>query len=290
MITLFSLPKPFEGHNAIIQRNAIQSWLHLRPAPQVILCGGEAGIAETAREFGVDHIPAIPLNDYGTPLLNGAFARAQADARYERVCYINTDIILLPDFLAAVQCLRFPKYLMIGRRWNLDIRQALDFSDPSWAEDLRRRVVQEGVLFPPAGSDYFLFVKGSLGELPPFVVGRPGWDNWMIYNARMRRLPVVDATHATPAIHQNHDYRHIRDAYQPNAYTGPEADYNLNLMGGHRALFVIDDATHVLAGRRVIPALGPQHLARRIRTLAVLNPSLRPLADRLKGLSRKIGR
>ncbi len=286
MLTIFTLPKPFTGHSAIIQRNAIQSWLRLQPKPQVILCGQDEGIADTTREFGLQHIADIPTNNYGTPLISATFAQAQAAAHSDLVCYINCDIILLQDFISAIQSLHFKEYLMVGRRWNLDIQEPLNFSAPECENDLRRKVDREGSLMAPTGSDYFVFFKHTLGEMPPFVVGRPGWDNWMIYNARIRGLPVVDATAACLAIHQNHDYRHVHNAYQANAYEGPEADHNLKLMGGNRTRFNITDATYVLRNGRTVPALGPQHLVRRVRTLAVMHPSLRSLTDKLKRLSK----
>ncbi len=284
MLSIFTLPKPFREHSNVIQRNALQSWRQLRPAPQIILCGRDAGIAEAAQEFGVEHIPDVPCNEYGTPLLSEAFALAQAAARFRLVCYLNADIILLPDFITAVQRLRFERFLMVGQRWNLDVKTLLDFSNPAWASDLRQWVEREGELYPPMGSDYFVFVNHTLGDLLPFAVGRPGWDNWMIYRARSLGMPVVDATGGCMVVHQNHDYRHVRNAYIENRYEGPEADHNLRLMGGNRTRFNLADATHVAVGKRVFPALAPRHLARRVRTLAVLHPTLRPLADGVKRL------
>lgn len=61
---LFASPKPFHGHNAIIQRNAIRSWTLLRPACQIILCGNDEGTAETATEMGAQHIPNIARTAY----------------------------------------------------------------------------------------------------------------------------------------------------------------------------------------------------------------------------------
>lgn len=52
MITIFSTPKPFRGHFEIIQRNAIQSWLRLRPGCEIILLGNDEGTAE----FNLRHV------------------------------------------------------------------------------------------------------------------------------------------------------------------------------------------------------------------------------------------
>ena len=102
MLTIFALPKPFRGHIATIQRNAIGSWARLRPSCQILLLGSEEGTAEIAKEFDVCHVPEVAVNEYGTPLLNDLFEKAEKLARYELLCYVNCDIILMDDFIQAV--------------------------------------------------------------------------------------------------------------------------------------------------------------------------------------------
>ena len=92
MLTIFAVPKPFEGHAATVQRNAIRSWKLLDPACQVIICGNETGSAEAASEFELDHIPAVQLNDLGTPLLGSVFRRAEELAIGHQLCYLNADL------------------------------------------------------------------------------------------------------------------------------------------------------------------------------------------------------
>jgi len=58
------------------------------------------------------------------------------------------------------------------------------------------------------GLDYFIFPCGLFRDIPPFAVGRPAWDNWLVYKARSLGLPVIDATKMVTAIHQNHAYSH----------------------------------------------------------------------------------
>src|SRR5262245_30934975 len=93
LITLFSAPKPFtDPHIAMIQRNAIKSWT-LLPDIEVILPGDEKGLADTARELGVKHIPNVARNANGTPLISSMFQRARENSTSELLCIINTDII-----------------------------------------------------------------------------------------------------------------------------------------------------------------------------------------------------
>jgi hypothetical protein len=56
MLSILAFPKPFRGHIATIQRNAISSWMRLRPPCEIFLFGDEEGTAEVAKEFGACHI------------------------------------------------------------------------------------------------------------------------------------------------------------------------------------------------------------------------------------------
>jgi hypothetical protein len=275
MLTIFTVPKPFDGHIGVIQRNAIQSWLRLRPACQVLLCGDETGADEAAATLGADRIPGVERNEFGTPLLSSVFAAAEARAERDLLCYVNADILLLSDFAEAARRVAESKrrFLMVGQRWDLDVTQPLSFHQREWEGELRARVVRLGALHPPSGSDYFVYPRGASDGLPPFAVGRPGWDNWMIYDARRRRVPVVDATEATLVIHQNHAYGHVKQA-TGEAWEGPEGDRNRELIGGGDRIFTLADATHCLTSAGLRRALTPTHFKRRLRTLAVLVPVL----------------
>ena len=55
MLTIFAIPKPFQGHVSIIQRNAIQSWTKLHPDCEVILLGDEPGTGTVAAEFKTEN-------------------------------------------------------------------------------------------------------------------------------------------------------------------------------------------------------------------------------------------
>ena len=67
MITIFSTPKPFRGHNGLIQRNALQSWKRLHPDVEVILFGDEEGAAEVCREIGLRHEPEMSAAAWARP-------------------------------------------------------------------------------------------------------------------------------------------------------------------------------------------------------------------------------
>jgi hypothetical protein len=254
MITFFSTPKPFRGHIGIIQRNAIQSWKLVHPAAEVNLFGDEEGAAEAARELGARHEPEVDRNSLGTPLLSSLFDRADRLARHARLCFLNADILLTGDFLAASERLAnmHECSLMVGRRCDVNINEPWDFSKPDWDERLRSMAREHGKLRPPQWIDYFVFPRGLLsGQVPPFAVGRPGYDNWLLWKVRSMRVPVVDATPVVLAVHQNHDYSH-HPGGQSGLWQDVEAQQNYALLGkGHFA--TIDNATHRLTPKGLRP-------------------------------------
>ena len=123
MITIFAIPKPFKGHIDVIQRNAIQSWTKLSPLCEVILYGDDEGTAEAAARYGVRARAGHRRNEFGTPLLNGLFEKTQQIASNDLICYVNGDIMLIDDFMKTVTKVAATKkkFLLVGRRWNVDI-------------------------------------------------------------------------------------------------------------------------------------------------------------------------
>jgi hypothetical protein len=247
MLTIFSTPKPFEGHVGVIQRNALKSWTLLHPDCEVILLGDESGTAEAARDFGIRHVPQVERNESGAKYLSGVFGQAQSLARHHLVCYVNCDIMLMSDFWLAVQHVSSwrERFLMVGRRWDVDVKDPWQFLSSNWEEQLRTHVLARGTRLTQHAIDYFVFPRGMYNEIPPLVIGRFWWDHWLVWRARSIPVPVVDATSSVMAVHQNHDY-----SYHPQGlhgvWFGREAQVNREFAGQGRHLFTLDDATHRL--------------------------------------------
>jgi hypothetical protein len=292
MLTLFTIPKPFHGHIAVIQQNAIHSWTLLRPVCEIILFGDDEGTAEIARESGVCHVPNVARNEYGTPLVNDLFDKAQCLASHDLLCYVNADIVLMSDFIEAVRQVvrRKRRFLMVGQRWDLDVTEPLDLGKVRWEAQFRSHVAQHGQLHPLFGIDYFVFPKGLWGEIPPFAIGRTVWDNWLIYRARTRGAAVIDATSAVMVVHQNHGYAHVSHG-EKGMRGGPEADRNRELAGGLHHVFTVQDATHRLTPKGLRLALSRQDIARHLETIPMLYPGYAPLvrmAEALIALTRPV--
>jgi hypothetical protein len=252
MLTLFTIPKPFRGHIGEVQRNAIESWRALRPVAQIVLVGDEEGVEQAAREAGVEHVGGLAANERGTPRLDSAFELVEAVATNPLRCLVNADVVLLDDFLPAVERVRsaFDRFLMVGECRDLDAGARLRLEDPAVRQQVRERALATGRLRGWAALDYFVFPKGEFGELPPFLIGRACFDNWLVWRVRAQGHPVVDATRSVVAVHQSHDYSHMAGGLD-ETYYGEEAKYNEQLAGGREHIYSLHDASHRLysAGR-----------------------------------------
>ncbi|MBN2044452.1 MAG: hypothetical protein JW757_05475 [Anaerolineales bacterium] len=279
-LTIFTAPKPFvDAHITIIQRNALRSWQMLGADVDVILYGNDSGIGEAAAEFGFGHVPDVAANQQGVPYLNDMLARTRALSASPVLAVVNTDILLFQNFAenARLALETLGDFMLVGRRWDLDITEELDF-DPQIESRLKMDTQTRGQLKSPTASDYFIFSRTVLNEIPNFTIGRAGWDSWMIYHALQQPWPVLDATREIFIVHQNHDYSHLPNG-QPH-YRHPESERNVALGGGDRNMYDQTDLRLSWMGGKVVPK--PLTWYRLIRSLEHrLHPGEKP--GRIRG-------
>jgi len=212
---------------------------------EVFLMGDDAGVAEAAAEYGVRHFPDVATNENGIPYISDMLALTRQNSDAPMLAIVNTDIILLPDFVQAARNAQadYPMFMLAGRRWNLDVTELLDFGQ-GWQEEMMADLAQRGELHNPTGSDYFIFTHEYLTKIPEFTIGRAGWDNWMIYHAVQSAWPLFDASHDVTAVHQNHDYSHLPGGQIH--YKLSESKKNVELGGGEYNMLTLMDVRQVL--------------------------------------------
>jgi hypothetical protein len=289
MLTFFATAKPFHGHDAIIQRNALESWKRLAQDVEVILFGDEPGAAEVCAELGLRHEPHAERHESGMKYLNYMFDRAQRIARYDYLCYSNCDIILMNDFMEAfrkiIQWRR--SFLFVSQRWDTDLREPIEFGSPGWQEALKRRAKETGLLQTRHFIDYFVFPKGLYDHVPALVVGRSYWDWWLVWKALFECAPVIDCTPFVVAVHQNHAY-----GYHPQGKKGTNEDTlarrNIELAGNGKHLRMLEDATHRMSSVGIIWPTPLRSLTFRIRRVLWKNLVQKTFPLRLRlGLRRE---
>ncbi|MCK4268349.1 MAG: hypothetical protein KAX16_05920 [Actinomycetia bacterium] len=288
IITFFGVPKPFKGSIGVIQRNAIQSWCALKPLADVVLLGNESGCSQTAKDLGIRQIKNIEVNEYGTPLVSAIFRTAEAETSSNLICYLNSDIMLTRDFLSAINVVssKWDRFLLVGRRRDIDLNVPWDFTQPDSEIKLLKYVNKKSELHSVWGIDYFVFPRGLWGEIPPFALGRPSYDNWLIYKARALGVPVIDATETITAIHQNHDYGHFKGGKQ-TFLEGPETKRNIALAGGQKYFFSLADSTWFLTSDGLKRYSNLTYLRKWLYRLPALSPRLSLLITPLLHMIRR---
>jgi len=255
MLTIFTTAKAFRGHIKVIQRNALKSWTLLHPDVEVILFGRDEGSAEAAKDLGIRHEPEVARNEFGTILVSSMFEKAQALGRHDVLCYVNCDIVLLPDFREALEKVKGKEreFLMVGRRWDTGITEPLAFERLGWEREVRELALRTGRRRTGDWIDYFAFSRGAYGrDIPEFAVGRTCWDNWLVWKAIDSGHLVVDASRTVVAVHQNHDYGH-HPGGKKGVWHGEEAARNFRLMGGLTHFRTVSDAPNRLTKNGVEP-------------------------------------
>lgn len=245
MLTFFTTPKPFRGHEAVIQRNALQSWKMLHPDVEVILFGDDDGAAEICAELGLRHEPRVERHESGAKQLDYIFRRATQIAKHDHLCFSNCDIILMNDFWNAFQTARSWKnsFLAVGRRWDIDITQPIGFDDSDWQGQLKESVRAKAFRQTQHWIDFFLFTKGRYLDMPPLIVGHAYWDGWMIWKALSDRVAVLDVSYCVVAVHQNHGYS-PKFGRIKGVSTDPLSMLNRELVGGMGHLATINQANY----------------------------------------------
>jgi len=83
--------------------------------------------------------------------------------------------------------------------------------------------------------------------VPDFGIGRLWFDQWLVKEARLNHVPVVDVSPSAAVLHQNHDYNHVSGG-EERVWRGEEAAHNFRLYGGTRHAYSLLSVTHELGG------------------------------------------
>lgn len=268
-LTIFTAPKPFTNpHINIIQRNALAAWTRLRDV-EVIVIGDEPGIPEAAAEFGVKNVREVERDEKGIPLVSAVMEIGHQFSDSPMLCYANADMMLMSDAVEAARqvAAQVRDFLLVGQRWNLDLAEPFDFTG-DWEARLREQVEQRGEFYSPWGIDYFIFPRHLYTEVPSFTIGRPAWDNWMVYHARTEIGMAIDASRQVIAVHQNHDYSHLPGNKPP--YGSEVARSNLAKAGGRRCVYnILDTNRELVAGRVRRPQVRAVRWLRRLERMLI---------------------
>lgn len=278
---IFSVPKPFRGEFAEIQKNAIESWQRIIPKPTIVVCGDEVGTQEMVKRYKLAHMRTIKTNERGVPQLDYIFNEIQKRYHDDLYLYVNSDIIFLdsPEKIVKPLSRRFSSFLAIGQRFEM-----------ASTAQMKERIREGNVALRSASwMDYFIFTPGVFSKIPPFLLGRTFWDKWLVWSAIQNRIPVVDVTEDLHAVHQSHSYSFSSTTNRDVVWAGQDTLRNIVLAGGWSHSADISLAQYKLRKGRLIrqkTRVAFHHLLRRIMDKL---PFMWPLFLRVRLLRQQMG-
>ena len=288
MHTIFATPKNFEGIFDVIQTNAIYSWRALGDEIEIIIFGDSKGSKEIAREINAIHIPNVKTSPNGVPFLSDLFSKADEVTSNQTLTFINADIILPINFLKPIKSIdeKFKTFLMVGYRWDIDQKNKINFFDSKevkqfWLDSEKKAKKQTCSYI-----DYFTFRKKTYVNLPEFVVGRPGYDNWMIWHSRRRMIPVIDTTRDIKVFHQNHDFNFHNIKKDPKIHLEEDGLSNQSLIKGNTLNLL--DSNYEYKENRIMKKTSQDFINRNLGKLPLIWPEFSYVLIFYKKIRRKL--
>ena len=211
ILTMFTTFRNSETERYIYE-NTIRNWQLLSPDVIPILFteveqSDRKGIAHFAVQHGWQVLPVPKTSSMGIPILRHMFLEAQKTFNTKFYCYANGDILFDRNLTDTIRYLQtsahgghIDKLLMVGRRSNWSIAKGVMLTELAQVG----HYAKNSSLFISEAQDYFLTTRDGYPwtTIPDFVVGRVGYDNWLVVTALTKKIPVVDATETVTALHQ----------------------------------------------------------------------------------------
>ena len=219
IVTMFTAPYHSSNpQKTRIQHNVINALAAL-PRVRVALFTTDDEYKELGAAVGATVYTEFETAIGTVPVLRDMFARALDGCTTPMVGFVNGDILLSKDFadtVAAVQAAMDDGRLtnrtfLVGRRYNIVESLANGTTLPTPAtladvEALHTMLVGGKNVQPflPRSADYFVYSRAAVDwrrDVPPFVIGRIAYDNWLMQYGLQAGIDVVDGTATIIDVH-----------------------------------------------------------------------------------------
>jgi hypothetical protein len=212
-VTMVTTFRPFTDDAArIIQRSAVRSWI-VAGCEQIVAIGDEPGVEALAKEWGLTHVPPVRRASELSlacphPMMRDIFDIGVSESQHDLVCFINSDIIVQPDFITTLTDIsaKYDDPFVTGVRCDIELKK-----EAATDEDFGRLWADaDKVLNQHGGTDFFAFsialARRIRDGMPDYVWGATAWDNWLQVTALKLAHPPIDATNVLPTLHPRHNY------------------------------------------------------------------------------------
>lgn len=211
LLTLFTTFKPDKNRSAIYE-TTIRNWALLQPEVVPVLY--VQSMDDTLRSYAEENgwqIRLIPKsNAFNTPFVNHLYVDAEENFASEFYCYANGDILFDYNFVQTLEAVlaEMPdkNVLVIGRRKNYALKDPRNISLTTIDEfDSAKPHIADSVHWALTSAiDYFATRSGMFHweRMADVVVGRGGYDSYVVYFARHRaNATIIDASGTVRAYH-----------------------------------------------------------------------------------------
>lgn len=215
IVSTFKPMRPDFQQFVLEHTNAIKSWKQLGERVKIIIVGDDDGTKEMCEQYNLQHeLPQQKL--FGRPTVSSIICKGYEYATDDDyVAYINGDIILPPNTLEILDnieklnpTLFADNFLLTCSRVNWFDFKPIDFTNPSWEEDIHNNSHLEVDL--PIAIDIFIHKRYALKDMPPFVLGKYCFDNWIMQYTITNFPNTIDCTGVLNILHQFGKY-HLGD-------------------------------------------------------------------------------
>lgn len=232
-------------------RNATLSWDQIKPQPQILVFGDVPTRLMTSTMELVLHYSQEPD---GRPHFDSFIRIAEEASIHDVVMYATDHLIFLPGLKETVELVasQFDRFLLMGRRWDINIPGFLDFVGGRWWQELLTHM-RGHKLGSVGAKDWLIWRKPFPEPIPPFIMGIPWYDTWMAVQAEELGIQRIDASATVRAIHPIHGFPF------PGGIVGrrddPRYAYNESLAPGCAHRGHITDSEWVVVGKPGRPIL-----------------------------------
>ncbi|ELU12787.1 hypothetical protein CAPTEDRAFT_187766 [Capitella teleta] len=195
-----------EHYKKRVYINVLRNWAQFVPhiIPVLFVVEKEPELIKLAVQLGWTVLDAPERNANNIPYLKSMLRTLTSKFQSSFYAYSNGDILFTSDLfytLLNIKKVRMGPSLVIGQRYNFPLYGRNVFT----SNKVRKLVQKESELFLKNAEDYFIFSKDTSlwNDLENVVIGRPGYDNYVVSEfLKSGTVTVIDATETLTALHQ----------------------------------------------------------------------------------------
>ena len=190
----------------LVHNLTVKNWLSMRPYIIPVIFTNESGLAKECERQDWNVFPVKVESAGGIPVLKYMYKKVMEIYNTTFYAYSNSDILFTDTLIHTLLSLKNSSIhlegtvMIVGKRTN--VQYVTEIEGSSWTS-LTSVAKTRGNLSFGNAEDYFITPRTyPWDNIAEVVIGRPAYDNWLVYNARKQKHMIIDATDTLLAVHQ----------------------------------------------------------------------------------------